>query len=472
MAETSQMQKLNNSTVLIVDDDESICKYLKDLLSLRGFKPITANSGEKAIELLSRGDCFSLILLDLMMPGLNGLDVLKHIKQIDSSVPVIMISVNGLANAVVSAIKGGASDYIVKPFEDEELLLIIQKALEKQNLIEEVKTLKKEIAQKREEGRFLFLNEKMIRVKETIHNVSITEVPVLILGESGVGKEVVAREIHRQSSRRECPFVKINCASIPETLLESELFGYDKGAFTGAHKRKPGKFELAHKGTIFLDEIGEISASLQAKLLQVLQNGQFSRLGGQNDVQVDARVLVATNRDLDKAMKDGQFREDLYYRLNVVRINVPPLRERRDEVPMLTEHFLKFYSMKLGKNGLKPSGELMSLFDKYNWPGNVRELENTIQRLLVLGDEATISQEFRTAVAEDTPFVKEDNENIENCSEFPTLKMVARKAAEDIERQTILAALSYTNGNRKKAAGVLKISYKSILNKIKHLDIS
>lgn len=460
--------------VLIVDDDESICKYLTDLFSLRGYQPTTVTRGEEALKLLSQGESFSLVLLDVMMPGLNGLDVLKQIKQIDSALPVIIISVLGQTSTVVSAIKIGASDYIVKPFEDEELELVIQNVLEKHSLIEEVRSLKKELYRKKEENRFLFLNEKMIKIHEMIGHVADMDVTVLILGESGVGKELVSQGIHRQSFRRDKPFIKINCATLPETLLESELFGYEKGAFTGAYKKKLGKFELAHKGTIFLDEIGDISLSLQAKLLQVLQDGQFSRLGGKNDVQVDVRVLVATNKDLEKAVKDRQFREDLYYRLNVLRITIPPLRERRDEIPMFAEHFLKIYSRRHGKKVQKLSMEMMNLFMTYSWPGNVRELENTVQRLLVLGDDAPIIQELSSNKAEDLPFIKDDKE--EEGEDFGeegiSLKMVARKASEDVERKAILAVLAHTNWNRKKAADLLKVSYKALLYKINRLGLS
>ncbi len=471
MTETIKEQRREKLNVLIVDDDESICKYITDLLFLRGCNAIIATHGEKALELLSNENRFSLVLLDLMMPGLNGLEVLKHIRQIDSTIPVIMMSVVGQTSMVVSAIKSGASNYIVKPFEDEELELIIQKALEKQSLIEEVKTLRKELSEKREERSFLFLNEKMVRIKEIISSVSTTDVPVLVLGESGVGKELVVREIHQKSPRRDKPFIKVNCASLPETLLESELFGYERGAFTGAHKKKPGKFELAHKGTIFLDEIGEIEPSLQAKLLQVLQDGRFSRLGGEKDVQADARVVVATNKNIEKSMKDGQFREDLYYRLNVVQITIPPLRERRDEIPLLIGHFIKLYSNRFGKNGLKPSPALMNLFMTYSWPGNVRELENAIQRFLVLGDEASITEELRSVMVEDTAFVEEEKGKIEKKGEALSLKMMARRASEDIERKTILEALNHTNWNRKKAANLLNMKYKALIYKIDRLGL-
>jgi two-component system response regulator AtoC len=458
--------------ILIIDDDESICRYLIDLLSIRGYRPEAVHNGESAIELISKGNAYSVVLLDIMLPGLNGLEVLKRIKEINQTLPVIMLSILGDAENVVTAIKEGAYDYIVKPFDSEKLEVIIQNAVEKHNLIEEVRYLKQQLSRVKEGGKqFLFINEKMAKINDIIRHITNTDVTVMILGESGVGKEVIANEIHRQSERREKPFIKIHCASLPETLLESELFGYEKGAFTGAYKRKPGKFELANHGTIFLDEIGDISLSLQAKLLQVLQDGHFSHLGGKDDIHVDVRIIVATNRDLEKAVKDGQFREDLYYRLNVVRILVPPLRERRDEIPMFVNHFMKVYSIKHQKKPRNISKELMDLLMLYEFPGNVRELENMIQRLVVLGEEGTIIQELRSSIKR----IKFSNDKMkaENISQkIIPLKIAKKNAFQQIEREAIISALINTNWNRKKAAQLLKVSYKTLLYKIKSLGIS
>jgi two-component system response regulator AtoC len=293
----------------------------------------------------------------------------------------------------------------------------------------------------------------------------------MILGESGVGKELISQEIHRRSSRKDKPFIKINCATLPENLLESELFGYEKGAFTGAFRKKLGKFESANEGTIFLDEIGDIHPSLQAKLLHVLQDGDFSRLGGKDDIRVDVRILVATNQDLAKAVKNKQFREDLYYRLNVVRISIPPLRERKDEIPMFFDHFLELCNAKYGKKPIRPSKELMDLFESYHWPGNVRELENMIQRLVVLGDEASIIQDLRSLATMNLHLL-EDDKKLKSTPHKPlSLKHASRKAAEEAERKAILHALTETNWHRKRAADLLNMSYKSLIYKIDRLGL-
>jgi transcriptional regulator with GAF, ATPase, and Fis domain len=319
---------------------------------------------------------------------------------------------------------------------------------------------------------FIFFGEKMDRIRELIDQVAGTDVTVLIQGESGVGKEIVARALHSSSPRRDKPFIKVNCAALPEELLESELFGYEKGAFTGAYRQKPGKFELAHRGTIFLDEIGDISLSLQAKLLQVLQDGEFSRLGGKSDIQVDARVLLATNRNLEEAVRRGSFREDLYYRLNVVNIFVPPLRERRQEIPIFVDHFLAKYGKKYDKKANPPSPKLMKMIMKHPWSGNIRELENMIKRLVLLGDERTINEELRSE-AKRKRVLQRPQPLVENLlPPVLPLKEVGRRAAMQAEREAILKVLRQTNWNRKRAAKLLSISYKAILYKIKEYGIT
>jgi len=320
----------------------------------------------------------------------------------------------------------------------------------------------------REQGIFIYVSEKMHRIKEIIDQVANADVTILIQGESGVGKEVVARSIHLNSVRRDKPFVKVNCAALPTELLESELFGYEKGAFTGAYRRKPGKFELANGGTIFLDEIGEISLSLQAKLLQVLQDREFSRLGGKKDVRVDVRVLVATNRNIEKAVREGRFREDLYYRLNVVNITIPPLRERKEEIPVFVEYFLNKFGEKYHKQINPLSLPLIKAFQQHQWLGNVRELENLIQRYIVLGNEEEIFKELLSLAKQDLRGERFDKETKKGC---PSLKEVNREAARKAETEAILKALEQTNWNRKRAADILNISYKSILSKVKEFKI-
>jgi transcriptional regulator with GAF, ATPase, and Fis domain len=318
-------------------------------------------------------------------------------------------------------------------------------------------------------GIFLYASDKMHRVKEVIEQVADTDVTVLIQGESGVGKEVVARSIHLNSLRRAKPFIKINCAALPHELLESELFGYEKGAFTGAYRQKPGKFELANEGTIFLDEIAEISPSLQSKLLQVLQDREFSRLGGKKDIHVDVRILVATNKNMEEAVKDGRFREDLYYRLNVVSIVVPPLRERKEEIPIFTEHFLNKFGKKHHKKVKPISGQMMNAFLQHPWLGNIRELENVIQRYIVFGNEEPIIKELAEATRKEPP--REAIATDSDREGWPSLKEVHRDAVLNAESEMIRKALAMTNWNRKRAASILNISYKTLLYKIQKYSL-
>ncbi len=317
----------------------------------------------------------------------------------------------------------------------------------------------------RENGIFIYASEKMHRIKELMDQVANTDVTVLIQGESGVGKEVVARSIHLNSFRKEKPFVKVNCAALPQELLESELFGYEKGAFTGAYRQKPGKFELAHTGTIFLDEISEMSPFLQGKLLQVLQDREFSRLGGKKDIWVDVRVLAATNKNIEEMVNHGQFREDLYYRLNVVNLTIPPLRERGEEIQVFIEYFLDKFSKKYQKKVPTLSSKIMRIFKQHHWPGNVRELENVIQRYVILENEKMIIDELTHGIIENATIEKE--KSIANSKSWPSLKDVHREATIKAESKTILKALQITNWNRRRAAQLLNISYKALLYKIK-----
>lgn len=321
-------------------------------------------------------------------------------------------------------------------------------------------------------GSFIFFGEKMNRVRELVDRVASANVTVLICGESGVGKEIVARALHLNSPRRDKSFIKVNCAALPERLLESELFGYEKGAFTGAYRKKPGKFDMAHGGTIFLDEIGDISPSLQAKFLHVLQDGEFSRLGGKTDIQVDVRVLVATNKDLEQALRDGHFREDLYYRLNAFRIFVPALRERREEIPIFIDYFFSKYSEKYGKKVNHPSPKLMKMFMRHQWPGNIRELENMIKRLVVLGDEAAIIEELGTKAEKKRGVYEYNPQPPASIPPVLPLNEVSQRAAMEAEKQVILKVLAQTNWNRKRAAELLDISYKALLYKIKQYGLT
>jgi two-component system response regulator AtoC len=501
------------SQVLVVDDDLAMCGFLRTFLGTRNYNALTLTNADEAVRRF-HSERPAAVLLDVVMPGsMDGLAALAAFKKIDRDVPIIVISGQGRTSVVVQAMRLGATDFLCKPFDEQELEVVLEKALKQHQLTQEVASLR---AQLKQQSRYTMLFDcpKMQEVRDLIERVSDTDVTVLIRGESGVGKELVARALHEQSLRKDKPFVKVNCAALPTELLESELFGFEKGAFTGAIQHKPGKFEFANHGTMFLDEIGDMSFPLQAKLLQALQDGEFSRLGGKADVHVDVRMITATNCDLESAVAAGKFREDLYFRLNVVTITIPPLRDRREEIPMLTDHFVKKYSVQYNKPfpGITP--DLSRLFLEYEWPGNVRQLENMIKRMVVLGSEAPIIQELQqpasplhhwvqtsssvtprptvpppqpvmpppaaAAVASSAPVAvaaAPASIGIDSVAiAAPTsargtgnvsLKDIARSAAREAERELILRMLTRTRWNRKEAAEILGISYKALLYKIK-----
>ena len=475
--------------VMVVDDDLAMCGFLQDFLVSRGYGALTISNSDEAVKRF-HAERPSAVLLDVIMPGMDGLAALAALKKIDHEVPVIVMSGQGGTQTVVQAMKLGASDFVCKPFEDHELEVLIASAIRQRQLSQEVASLRARLSQQSKYSTLFGNSDAMTEVRDLIERVSDTDVTVLIRGESGTGKELVAHALHERSLRKDKAFVKVNCAALPTELLESELFGFEKGAFTGAIQQKPGKFEFANHGTMFLDEIGDISYPLQAKLLQVLQDGGFSRLGGKADVQVDVRLIAATNRDLETAVASGQFREDLYFRLNVVTINLPPLRDRREEIPILTQHFLDKYSVQYNKPLASISGELSNQFLNYDWPGNVRQLENLIKRLVVLGTEAGISRELLQPVVAVSPrplslppvvappvLVPPVAAPSHVSSGAPvaagagavsvSLKDIARSAAREAERELILRMLTRTRWNRKEAAEHLGISYKALLYKIK-----
>ena len=459
--------------ILVVDDDPGLRDYLEALASSRGYGVYTAATGEEALRRID--DVLpDLVTLDLVLPGIDGLETLRRLKQRLPDVPVVMLSGHGQARSIVEAMKLGASDFLRKPFEVEELEVAFEKALEKRALRREVEELRGRV---RSEAELLMLcgnDPKMREVRDILEQVADTDITVLVRGESGTGKELVARALHRLSGRFDRPFVKVNCAALPSELLESELFGFEKGAFTGAQRRKLGKFEYANHGTIFLDEISEMHPALQAKLLQVLQDGEFSRLGGESDVRVDARVIAATNRDLEAAVAEGSFREDLFYRLNVVTIQLPPLSDRKDAIPMLVDHFLAMYNRQYGKDLKRLSPRTLEVFHAYHWPGNVRELENMVKRMVVLGSEQTVLEEIahRMELAgrsetEASPFDLQvlgvdltDGKGVD-------LKAIGKRAAQIAEKRVIERVLDQTRWNRKEAAERLQISYKALLYKMK-----
>src|ERR1700720_94787 len=373
--------------VLVVDDEPGIRNYLRTLLEVEGYHVTAVASGPEALESVQDGERPDFVILDVLMQEMNGIEVLRQILQIDRSLSVIMLSCSNEVTTVVEAIRLGAQDYLTKPFEKAELDAALLKARQKMDLRKENQALREYCDHLTEDLSFLASSPQMVKIRQQILQIAPVDVPVFIYGESGVGKEVVARMIHMRSLRRNQAFIKVNCAALPGELLESELFGFEQGAFTGAVRSKPGKFELATKGTIFLDEIAEMSPHLQAKLLHVLQDHQYSRLGGRHMIGVDVRVLAATNVEVQEAMKSGRLREDLYYRLNVLFINVPPLRERATEIPLLFRHFLQKYSEKFNKEPMVPSQHLMEAAVRYPWPGNLRELENFVKRYVILEDD-------------------------------------------------------------------------------------
>jgi len=465
----------NDCNVLVIEDDDGAREALREYLAAAGYRVRHARDGAEALAALATPA--DAVLLDLVIPAPDGFEVLRRLREHDARVPVIVMSGLSEAEDVVRAMKLGASDYLPKPFEVSELDLVLRRALERPGRrAPDVAARAPAVGDA--DLASATLSGPMERVWALVNRIADTDVPVLLIGESGVGKDVVARRIHATSHRSGRPFVKINCAALPAELLESELFGHEKGAFTGAHAEKPGKFELADQGTIFLDEIGEMDPRLQAKLLQVLQDEEFYRVGGKRPVRVDARVVVATNRNLDAAIRQGSFREDLYYRLNVVTIRVPPLRERKEEIGPLVRHFVEKYRNRY-RGGLEQvPPEVMDRFHAYDWPGNVRELENLVRRLVVLRDPSMVLGELGPAAraialaptntASNAVRVPELHASL---PEDAPLKDVARRAARIAEREAILRALMRTGWNKRKAAKRLQISYKALLYKIKDCEI-
>jgi two-component system response regulator AtoC len=454
--------------ILVVDDEPSIRKYLHTLLEVEGFDVETVASGREALEKVNSGERPDFFILDVLMPDKNGIETLKELIQMDRTLNVIMLSCSNEVGTVVEAIRIGALDYLTKPFEKSELDAAMLKCRQRKHMKAENEALREYCDQVTEDLSFLAASPQMVRIRQQILQIAPVDVPVFICGESGVGKEVVARMIHLRSKRHNQPFVKVNCAALPGELLESELFGFEQGAFTGAVRSKPGKFELANKGTIFLDEIAEMSTHLQAKLLHVLQDHQYSRLGGRHLVETDVRVLAATNVEVHEAMKAGKFREDLYYRLNVLSINVPPLRERQAEIPLLFQHFLARYSEKFGKTPQEPSKHLLEAAMRYPWPGNLRELENFVKRYVILeDDEGSLSELVEMSATRQRTMPREE--------QLPPreqgLKALVRSLKDEAEMEAIADALEKTRWCRKDAAKMLGISYKALLYKMRRFDL-
>jgi DNA-binding NtrC family response regulator len=448
-------------SVLIVDDDSSLLASYTVLLEDE-FRVFVAETGEEGMKLLEQED-ISIILLDIRLPGMDGMEFLRRAKAIDENVDVIMVTAVRNVRVAVEAIKLGAYDYLVKPFEIDEVLSLLRRTIERQNLLREVLYLRAEVDRHQGMGDIVGQSEKMRQIYDLICRVADTNATVLVSGESGTGKELIARAIHQQSERRPKPFVAMNCAAISENLIESELFGHERGAFTGAIEKRLGKFELASTGVLFLDEVGSLRFDLQAKLLRVLQEREFIRVGGTKTIRVDVRIVAASNQDLKQMVSERTFRDDLFYRLNVVPIHVPPLRERQEDIPLLVEHFLAKYNREFQRQvqGFTPAA--MAALSNYHWPGNVRELENVIERLVAINNQGTLGLE---ELPLDLITVRE-----KAVDDIFTRGMSLRDAKAEFERHYILKALEKSRWNQTEAARGLGVHRNTLLGKMESLRI-
>ncbi|NPA95811.1 MAG: sigma-54-dependent Fis family transcriptional regulator [Thermodesulfobacteria bacterium] len=462
---------MRNECILVVDDSPDIRFTMSEVLKTKGFSVESASDGQEAIEMLENR-FFDIVLTDLSMPRKTGMDVLRYVTENSPETICIIITGFGTIQGAVEALKIGAYDYLCKPIKPDEVTILIDKALEVRDLKRENRSLKKELKSRYGFDNIIGTSKPMQEVFRLVEKVADTDSTVLITGESGTGKELIAHSIHYASDRKDGPFIPVNCAAIPEELLESELFGHEKGAFTHAIKTRIGRFELANKGTIFLDEIGEMSPSLQVKLLRVLQERKFERVGGVKTISVDIRVVAATNQDLETAVKEGRFREDLYYRLNVIPIHVPPLRERRSDIPLLAKYFLEKYCKGKRKGVQGISDEAMEILVRYDWPGNVRELENIIERMVILANGDIITKEdLPLQIVEKAGcspgFLAVSGE----AMEFPDEGLSLSQAVSELEKTLILKALERTGGVKNRAAKLLKMNRTTLIEKMKKLGL-
>ncbi len=448
-------------SILVVEDEAKLRRLVELQLTDEGFQVQSAPDAEAALQLL-RKERFDLLLTDFKLPGMNGLEFLAEAKRIDAQMPVVIMTAFGSVESAVDAMKAGASDYVLKPFSLAELVLIVRKELDANRLREENRSLREALGRRYEYANIVAQSDKMQAVLALVERVAPSNVTVLIGGESGVGKDLIARAIHEHSQRASGPFIKINSTAIPETLLESELFGYEKGAFSGATISKPGKFELADRGTLFLDEIGDVPASIQVKLLRVLQEREFERLGGTKTHKVDVRLIAATNRDLRAALEEKTFREDLYYRLNVVAIDIPPLRDRKEDVPALVKYFLEKFARESGapQKGITP--DAMKLLMDFRWPGNVRELENVIQRAVTLAEGPVL----------DVADIQLDTRSHRNTSSGNPFVLPEGMTLDQWEQETIREALKNANGNKSQAARMLGLSRNALRYRLSQMGVS
>jgi len=451
--------------ILLIDDDEALRESLEMILSAEGYEVLTADRGETALELIETSTV-DAVLCDLRMPGLDGFDLLPQITRQLPGAPIILMSAHGTDDLAIEAIQRGAYDYLAKPFQPSEVRLTLLKAHEREQLRRKSELLQRDMRQSLGERSIVAASDGMIELLEMLDRTAGYKSTVLVTGESGTGKEVIARAIHAQSPRRESPFVAVNCGAIPENLLESELFGHARGAFTGANRAHRGLFTEADQGTLFLDEIAEMPVALQVKLLRAIQEEEIRPVGESKSRQVDVRVIAATARNLEREIAEGRFREDLFYRLNVVRLEVPPLRDRRDDIPLLVDHFLARFREQLGRPVRAVADDALDLLVEYAWPGNVRELENLIERAVILSDGETVEASalppgVSTSVS--TKAIAEDDD--------PDEDLCLKRARQAFEAGVIRKALARTGGNRTHAAKVLEISHRALLYKIKGYGI-
>ncbi|MFZ5597457.1 MAG: sigma-54-dependent transcriptional regulator [Bacillota bacterium] len=455
--------------ILIVDDEEGVCELLKDVLEDAGYDTIISYTAGNALKILEN-ETPDTVLLDIRLPDADGIEVMEKIKEMGIRVPVILMTAFGTMEIAIQAMKQGAHDYLNKPLNLDELLITVNKAVKMQQLVSEVAILREELDNEVDSVDSLIgQSSNMQEIYKLIGKVADSDITVLLQGESGTGKEVIARAIHNNSRCRNRPFIKINCAAIPEHLMESELFGHEKGAFTGAINQKSGKFELAHNGTVFLDEIGELSLNTQVKLLHVLQEKEFERIGSNKSIKIDARILTATNRDIKKMVEEGKFREDLYYRINVVNIKVPPLRERKGDIPLLFNYFLNKFSHKYNKKITGISREALALLENHSWPGNVRELKNTCEQAVVMSRGPIILPDDLSFAGKNAdPAVNIDNIYSQvNVNGHKTLKEIT----SEVEKQVIIKTLDENNWNRQETARALGLNRRSLYEKMKEYNL-
>jgi two-component system response regulator PilR (NtrC family) len=454
-----------DASVLVIDDEEIMREILQTLLEREGYRVSTVGSGEEGVS-LARSNQFDVAIVDVMLPGIDGIETLEQLRRFDEDLPIILITAFASLESAVAAMKRGAFDYVTKPFKNEEVLVVVRNAAERRRLVTENRTLRENLrSQTHQFGEIIGRSPRMQQVFDLIAQAAVSRATILVQGESGTGKELAARALHAKSPRADRPFITVNSGSLPADLLESNLFGHVKGAFTGAVSQKKGLFELADKGTIFFDEIGSVSIETQAKLLRVIQEREFMRLGGTNTIKVDVRIIAATNDDLGRLVTDGRFREDLYYRLHVIKVEMPPLRDRPEDIRLLAQHFLDKYGAENDKLQLEITTEALGLLEEYDWPGNVRELENVIERAVVLTKGAQIGEALvPDAVRTARPF---------QLPQFviPPEGISFKKVTAAFETQLIERTLAVTGGVQKRAAELLQIKPTTLNEMIKRHEI-